>query len=843
MHDIDQLLPFHTYSLKDFIEEAAAIRADEDDPHRCSSFERFVLTGRNEARGHQAVLDPLRNRIARDSPVNISRDYDSLIGISKHVRIREHLYILPVSRHEKALTTSVHLRMHIEREVPFHHIPNVHLGKWGERGDMLLVFPSLYSSTRKDVHLSKVESKELYEKGILPTIAALGENSTDWPATYTDELWRARKASGGFAFRAVGLASWCLEDFGDLLRRELDMHSVHWADGFQFFHQVRGVKNTTHHSPSGRNAKRALKEFLGSVALGEILGDEIAGEDRWFVDVGLEFSHPGQCFCWRTDGHSLVVANALQIPMEASRGITSLGSSKYARDLCSHLLDISGCRIEPGERTRGTFNTAYLQMYTTDKAPTYHPEGSFHGKAIRGQEILRAKHAPAFCKGLYEAYCNSATHHDSNARIEVRVSLQYGHQVMRILPDDIIRQSLVSFTREIWWNFRSWRLLAATEVLTAQIKGAGRFRAQPNALILTAALAWFINGIHSAPLEGASYRELVRAVLPHTDHPPTHLFSDAGLGSDDEGTEDDDDDEETGPWLPCGAVFFRDIVLPPESSVPRMKQGRAISGRAIRYLFNAYYQDIQHLLNPVGILSKADIPDSRIPTQKGMTATRVDISDDEVTSFNLAERGYALPPPQMDMGDDVDLGDAANLNDDPQATLDGKLTTMWRQFLIDVIQKAPNPKGLLNRSYCLVLEKDRLCARENFYQNQKLSDVWRVCQYKMADETLWMNTFARFWPPKGHLLAPSAQNYKSCRYYNDWKRFVSEVPPELANVSRKEIKRKFDTLYWIPAASCDKMWNTNKKRGFTALPDGYSGNAPQLLIKGARKPTWERDEL
>ena len=308
----------------------------------------------------------------------------------------------------------------------------------------------MWNARRTGVQLSAEEQAELYEKGIRPAIVALGEDATDWPATYQDELWRARRDKGGFAFRAVPLGEWCLPLFGDRLREELEERGVNWAFGFKFMHQVRGVKAATHHSPLGRNPQGALDEFLAMVNLSTI-GNDDGADDDWWIDVGLEIHSPGHCLEWRTDSHASIVEHVLRISTQRSQEITSLGSSKYSRDISSHLVDVSGCRIEPGVRSCGPFRAKYLQVYTTDKSPTYHPQGQFHGKAIKGEEVLNAKETPAFCRGLYDAYCNSAAHHDSNARIEVRVPLQYGSLVLRSFPDALIRGALLAFARAVWW--------------------------------------------------------------------------------------------------------------------------------------------------------------------------------------------------------------------------------------------------------------------------------------------------------------------------------------------------------------------------------------------------------
>jgi len=332
-----------------------------------------------------------------------------------------------------------------------HKIPNVHLGKWGERDAIRILFPGLWNADRASVHLSTAERTELYEKGIRPAVVSLHEDCTDWPATYQDEVWRARRDRGGFAFRGVPLGEWCLPFFGDSVREELRRREVRWANGLKFMHQVRGLKGATHHNPFANNPQGALREFLTTVGLPTIIDDNGDDDDEWWIDIGLEVHSPGYCMEWRTDSHAKVVERVLSITSQQSQRVTSLGSSKYSRDISSHLLDVSGCRIEPGVQSSGLYRAVYFQMYTTDKSPTYHPQGRSHGKALSGEQILRAKEAPAFCRGLYEAYCNSALHHDSNARIEVRVPLEVGHRALRSLPDNIIRSSLLAFERAVWW--------------------------------------------------------------------------------------------------------------------------------------------------------------------------------------------------------------------------------------------------------------------------------------------------------------------------------------------------------------------------------------------------------
>lgn len=142
--------------------------------------------------------------------------------------------------------------------------------------------------------------------------------------------------------------------------------------------------------------------------------------------------------------------DTLCIPRRVADRITRLGSSKYVRDPTSHLTAVSGCRISPGVRAQGLYKVAYLQMYMTDKAVTYRPEGFHWGKHLTGKEILKNK-AEDYCRGLYNLYCDASQKNYGHARIEVRVPIQHADKVMVDVDIDLYRRSLVSFDPVIWW--------------------------------------------------------------------------------------------------------------------------------------------------------------------------------------------------------------------------------------------------------------------------------------------------------------------------------------------------------------------------------------------------------
>jgi hypothetical protein len=145
-------------------------------------------------------------------------------------------------------------------------VPNIHLGKWGERNAIRILFPRLWNSGRANVHLSAEEQNDLYENCILPAVEALHEDTTDWPATYPDEDFRGRRINDGSSFR-LPLSEWRIPLFGDRLREELKSHHMEWvASNFCMMFVPEATTATV-------------------VGLPTTFNDN---DDNWWIDVGLE---------------------------------------------------------------------------------------------------------------------------------------------------------------------------------------------------------------------------------------------------------------------------------------------------------------------------------------------------------------------------------------------------------------------------------------------------------------------------------------------------------------------------------------------------------------------------
>lgn len=311
-----------------------------------------------------------------------------------------------------------------------------------------VLLPGLYNNERRTPFLNQEESAIFYEKGLRPAIAAImGPLVAEWPPTYNSEMFRARGKDGKLAFQTKTVGNWLVRRIGDKLREKLSENNVPWGQGLVFLHQIRGVKASNGHTPTMLAAHDALEELLTA---NDITPDAHLG-GHWWVDVGLEISSLWEeCLAWRTDSHFHVIKNVLAIPSQHARRITQPGSSKYMRDMTSHLTAVSGCRVSPGIRAQGPFNALYFQMYMTDKSITYRPDGNHFGKFLRGQDILRGR-ADNYCHDLYEVYREASQKNYSLARVEVRVPLAEATNILLDIDIEVFRGGLVCFDPSIWW--------------------------------------------------------------------------------------------------------------------------------------------------------------------------------------------------------------------------------------------------------------------------------------------------------------------------------------------------------------------------------------------------------
>jgi hypothetical protein len=330
-----------------------------------------------------------------------------------------------------------------------HKVPNLCIGKWGVHSLIRVVIPGLYDRHTKSPFLTQEDQTTFYEQGLLPAVQELCQNrSAEWPARYTDEMFRARSRNGTLRFQSKMIPQWNVGQLGSEIRSKLHTAEIPWAEGIVFLHQIRGVKDSTFHSVDEPAARQALDAFLLEESLDL---DTILSSGKWWIDVGVQVTATNKdSLAWRTDSHAHVVQEICDLSPATAQRLTSVGSSQYARDMTSHLPQVSGCRIGPGVQGQGPHKVAYVQLYCTDKSITYHPDQGHYGKFITCSDVVKGK-AKDFIDQLYSLYLNAIDNNDAQARMELRVPIEVASDVLLGMDVDVICGGLVSFPSVEWW--------------------------------------------------------------------------------------------------------------------------------------------------------------------------------------------------------------------------------------------------------------------------------------------------------------------------------------------------------------------------------------------------------
>jgi hypothetical protein len=95
-------------------------------------------------------------------------------------------------------------------------------------------------------------------------------------------------------------------------------------------------------------------------------------------------------------------------------------------------------------------SAVYMQVYTTNKSQTYHPENGRYGKTLTPKEAMHGN-PPPWCQSLLNLYRDAAHNVDVAGRIEVRCPLEFAEGCLTTFPEDTTRRSLTRYRREIWW--------------------------------------------------------------------------------------------------------------------------------------------------------------------------------------------------------------------------------------------------------------------------------------------------------------------------------------------------------------------------------------------------------
>ncbi|KAJ3566668.1 hypothetical protein NP233_g6858 [Leucocoprinus birnbaumii] len=853
--------PKVSHNLHEFTQRAVLLCEERT----ARDFIKFTLTGEykedfhedddddrsdNDHPTYQAVINVTENFARRGDDLSIARDYDSAIGIADTILVDAPMTVWAVPHHKYALKGNIHLKhtisyRNVTHQVPYHHIPNFEFGHFANRQQVYVLFPRLWNpdlhGNKKLYRISERNRALWYASGMCPAIEALLGHRivSDWPASLATERARAKKTHGGQpGWTQKVIPGEYVAELAGAIRDALvddpflDDEDIAWAKDFFFVHSVRGVKHGYYHGVNPAAAQHFLDDFVRDCHL--VRDAHMLG--TWWIDVGIEISSDiGHCVQWATGRHRHVVQQALFIPDGDASRITSLSSSKYSRDLSSHLSSVSGFRIEPGS-ARGPLEAAYVQAYTTDKAVVYNPEGAHHAKFLMTSEALSQDQPSKTIEGLYDIYEAAKGANSSNARLEVRVPWRCATEALMSFDARVMNSCLYLFDPEEWWNFRLIRMTAISQTLHQQSQGCTRLRFLHDALTLTAACVWLLNGLHARPDDGPASRDLMDAALPLVeacDSTDLQLAYRVSL---------DDDNQALVAHIPYGCVFLRRISI---RQVPRLRvSGLVLPVKSFKFWFKGLDREqVQNRYQTAGIIDRRVVRLQRSTMSKRpLTLPYINKSGaPELDLFNTAG-DVKLPGPVYDDSSDMEAEEpeVAEIENQP---LDARLSHLWHQFVSDVTSKSPAPRKRTEPSYLKITEDQRTSGSEEMYKNIRLDKIFRCVYYKIGSKQDWRASFDCMFPPVGFQTSLSIQSYPTCQYFKTWMRMLEDNM-----YSGKEIEKIRDLFFdrvfewtWMPKAEADRMWPTSvskpsKDRLIRWPVAERRSPGPQILLHLGDKP-------
>jgi hypothetical protein len=210
--------------------------------------------------------------------------------------------------------------------------------------------------------------------------------------------------------------------------------------------------------------------------------------------------------------------------------------------------------------------------------------------------------------------------------------------------------------------------------------------------------------------------------------------------------------------------------------------------------------------------------------------------DDRANMFDVSQRGARLLQVERDEGSDIEVESDEEAED---MDLDLRLTKIYRQFLLDITNKAPNQKAAGAESHVRMSKEDRQRVTEYTYMDRNLASYFHDCQWRVAAKGEWARIFGLLFPPKDYIQAGrKLQNYLQCTYFQDWEKLKRQLDDDSYQRVYRQLQQRFFQLYWMPYAQTDRIWYSRYMPKFnksSGLP--REKPAPLILVNGAA-PQW-----
>ncbi|KAI0069525.1 hypothetical protein K474DRAFT_1751947, partial [Panus rudis PR-1116 ss-1] len=168
--------------------------------------------------------------------------------------------------------------------------------------------------------------------------------------------------------------------------------------------------------------------------------------------------------------------------------------------------------------------------------------------------------------------------------------------------------------------------------------------------------------------------------------------------------------------------------------------------------------------------------------------------------------------------------------------LQEQVNWLFRQFVYDVFQVAPNHKAQNKPSHLCMSHEDMRKVTVDIFKSLNLVNVFPRVQVRRVDLNFWRSIlFQRYFPRKGTppKEVGKLQNFPYTRYYPNWIHLTNRLSTADASYVRDRIWSAFKELHWLPHTGSDRMWPTKVDRTLTHYPVHEANKrvpCPQIAI-------------
>jgi hypothetical protein len=460
-------------SLPQFVSRAHGLSLASEDAFK---FLRFVLAGRlkdDDGKEHRIFVNTRQGiKPPTKDKYTVSRDIDSIIGVSSDLPYKSSLAIFPMPSFRDTLTEDIHKKYTLKDGfpvnvpyifaknrvdascqdafgAPLHKIPNFAFGTVDRRHITVICFPRMY----KVGACPKILPEDIslfYNTCLRPSFVSIsGHDTSRMHPTYAMLNDVNHDKRGRLHFSTVDLQAKLLDKFTQELRQQLDKHDK-FRDAY-FVHQFKGLKGRYRHEPEDSNQRRdAMQDFF----LDHLQEDKL-DPDQWMFDIALEIRDPGRILQWLTAGHNAILCHLL--PSASNEKVEQLiKSQNYKCDITAQLEAVGGFRAVPFIRENPD-KISYINIYTTDKSVTYqYHEGLYRRRKawhlfpgdIGKLTLDMKKISDTFsrCRGEsgLEAF-------EGSVRMEIRIPLNKVAEALKDIPHALISKTVLSFDCDTLW--------------------------------------------------------------------------------------------------------------------------------------------------------------------------------------------------------------------------------------------------------------------------------------------------------------------------------------------------------------------------------------------------------